>query len=137
VRVLVYGRYGEAASCWSRDQLLSCLYKRALTCIITTREKYSGRIRRARRRTRAREFDSAIFDVRLTTQADTTYGVRLTNQADTTYDVRLTTPACTTSDLCAYGDTTQIIAMRITRGKSYTTYESYHRSLQRRVTVSA
>jgi len=54
----MYGGYGKAASYWSRDQLLSCLYKRAPSCIATTREKDSGKNRRIRRRTREyKEYD--------------------------------------------------------------------------------
>jgi len=44
------GGYRKAASYWSRDQLLSCLYKRAPICIVTTRKEHSGSNRRIRRR---------------------------------------------------------------------------------------
>jgi len=54
----MYGKYGKAASYWSRDQLLSCLYKRAPICIATTRKEHSGRSRQRRRRIKEyKEYD--------------------------------------------------------------------------------
>jgi len=47
----MYRGYGKAASYWSCDQLLSCLYKRAPICIATTRKEDSGKKRRIERRT--------------------------------------------------------------------------------------
>jgi len=53
----MYGGYGKAASCWSRDLLLSCLYKRALLCMSRIRLEGSRRNRRVKRRTEKRGHD--------------------------------------------------------------------------------